>query len=409
VTAETQNRQAAGEDGFTGLLSSRSFLCLMGAVFLAYANISVFFGFHDYLRHLPIDPSEHGLLIGALAATALLVRPLLSPVVHRDNARGLLTAGTLLAAGSLAAYSLAAGFWAMLTVRMLHGLSFALVGTALMALLVEIIPQGRSAQFFGYLAVITLIPNTLVPPLLPALETLTGGYSRILLLFAALTLCILPLIAFAAPPLADHADRQRPTPLTGRQIAEDLTDPRVLALLAAMLLLYGGHALVFFFLDGFGRSLGLTCAGLFMTMSTVGEIGIRVAAGQHFDRLAKTRLAIASLLALALLYILLPFAAGPLTFVALGLFFGLGWGVAMPVCNGLMFDISRPEFRAFNINLGLQMFQAGFFLGPIVGAPLIAGRGYPALFFAAAGISVAAAALLLLPGRPTIRSARQGG
>ncbi len=389
---------AKNEESFIGLLHSRKFFCLMGAAFLAYANISVFFGFYDHLRTLSIDPADYGVLIGALAAVALLVRPVISPFFHAGNARSLLFLGTSLAVASLAAYSLADGFWSLLLIRLLHGISFAVVGTALMTLIVEVIPKNRSAQFFGYIAVVTLIPNTLVPPFLPFLGKLLGGFNHILLAFAALTLLMFPLV-WSVEKGSDKEDKKPVSGLTGQEILEDLQDPRVLLLLLSMLMLYCGHALIFFFLDGYGRSIGVAYAGVFLTLSTIGEIGVRVVAGSFFDRCDKIRLSICTLVGLALCYFLLALIPGMWLLFALGLLFGLGWGIAMPVFNGLMFDVSKPRFRAFNINLGLQMFQAGFFLGPIIGAPLLAKWGYGMIYHLCAGISLLAAALMFLQSK----------
>lgn len=369
-------------------------MCLMGAAFLAYANISVFFSFVDHLRTLPIAPADYGSLIGALAAVALVLRPVISPFFHSGNARFLLFLGTGLAAFSLAAYSLAGGFWSMLIVRMLHGLSFAVLGTALMTLIVDEIPAEKSAQFFGYLAVVTLLPNTLVPPLLPFLHAFLGGFNRILLLFSGLTLLMIPLV-FAVGGKATGKKRGiSTTGLSGREIAGNLKNLRVIRILAAMLLLYCGHAMVFFFLDGFGRSIGVAYAGMFLTLSTLGEIGVRVAAGSVFDRMDKSRLAALSLVGLSIAYLVLALSPGKWAFFALGLCFGLGWGIGMPVFNGLMFDVSAPKFRAFNINLGLQMFQAGFFLGPLIGAFMLSGWGYTAIYGVCAAMSISGAALM---------------
>jgi len=385
---------------FVGLLHSRKFFCLMGAAFLAYANISVFFGFYDHLRTLPIDPADYGVLIGALAAVALLVRPLISPFFHAGNARSLLFLGTSLAVASLAAYSLADEFWSLLLIRVLHGLSFAVVGTALMTLIVEVIPKDRSAQFFGYIAVVTLIPNTLVPPFLPFLGNLLGGFNQILLVFAALTLLMFPLVWAIEGDGTDKERKSVPTGLTRQEILEDLRDPQVILLLLSMLMLYCGHALIFFFLDGYGKSIEVAYAGVFLTLSTIGEIGVRVVAGSSFDRQDKVRLSIRTLVVLAICYVLLAHSTGIWLFFALGLLFGLGWGIAMPVFNGLMFEISKPRFRAFNINLGMQMFQAGFFFGPIIGAPLLARWGYGTIYHLCAGLSILAAFFMTIIKKP---------
>ena len=384
-------------ESFIDLLHSRKFFCLMGAAFLAYANISVFFGFYDQLQILPIDPADYGVLIGSLAAVALVVRPIISPFIHTGNARSLLFLGTSLAVASLAAYSLAGDFWSLLLVRLFHGISFAVVGTALMTLIVDVIPKNSSAKFFGYIAVVTLIPNTLVPPFLPFLHNLLGGFNQILLAFAALTLLMFPLV-WSVERGSGQEDKKPASALTSREILEDLRNPRVFLLLLAMLLLYSGHALVFFFLDGYGKSIGVAYAGVFLTLSTVGEIGIRVVAGSIFDRWDKIRLSICTLGGLSFCFFMLAHHPGMWQFFALGLLFGLGWGIAMPVFNGLMFDISRPRFRAFNINLGLQMFQAGFFLGPIIGAPLLEKWGYGIIYQLCAGMSLLAAVLMFLQG-----------
>ena len=381
---------------FADILVTRKFFGLMAAAFLAYANISVFFGFYDHLRTLAVDPTDYGILIGSLAAAALALRPLISPFFHAGNARTLLFFGTILAVGSLAAYSLAEGFWSLLCVRLLHGISFAVVGTALMTMIVEVIPQERSAQFFGYIAVVTLIPNTLVPPFLPFLHRLFGGFSQILLAFAVLTLLMFPLIRMVDDKEKANGGEKVASVLTGREIWADLTDFRVVFILLSMLFLYCGHALIFFFLDGFGNSLDLAYAGIFLTLSTLGEIGIRLVAGSIFDRCDKMRLSLAMLVGLALCYALLAHTEGKWLFFTLGILFGLGWGIAMPVFNGLMFDVSKPRLRAFNINLGLQMFQAGFFLGPILGAPLLAKWGYTMIYHLAAAMSCLAAVLMLL-------------
>ena len=163
-----------------------------------------------------------------------------------------------------------------------------------------------------------------------------------------------------------------------------------------MLMLYCGHALIFFFLDGYGSFIGVAYAGVFLTLSTVGEIGVRLVAGSIFDRWDKIRLAIWTLAGLAVCYFLLAHVSGKGLLFALGLFFGLGWGIAMPVFNGMMFDVSKPRFRAFNINLGLQMFQAGFFLGPIIGAPILAKWGYGTIYYLCAGMSLFATVLMIV-------------
>ncbi|MBN2125469.1 MAG: MFS transporter [Deltaproteobacteria bacterium] len=379
-------------------LRNRECLFLFSATFLAYANVSVFFQFYAYLRTLPVDPRGFGILMGVFSAVSLILRPLISPFFHRANARRWLYVGTGMVMASLSLYGLAGGFWSLFLVRALHGLAFVVLGTALMTMTIEYIPKDRSAQFFGFLSIIILIPNTLVPPVLPLLSRGLGGFNGVLLLFAGISALVFPLIRGVGAVRGEKDPSGASAVLGFREILADLANPRVSVLLTAMLLLYCGHALVFFFLDGYGRFLGFAGTGFFLTLSSVSEMGIRVTAGTLFDRINKTRLAGCAMVGLALAYAALAHVPGRVSFFALGAVLGLGWGVAMPVFNGLMFDISEARLRAFNINLGLQMFQGGFFLGPFIGGPVAAHWGFAALYQLCAVLSLLSAGLVLFMG-----------
>ncbi|MEW6264637.1 MAG: MFS transporter [Thermodesulfobacteriota bacterium] len=376
-----------------GSLWNGSLLFIYLATFLSYANFSVFFRFYEHLQSLPISPRWYGLIIGLYSATSLIVRPLVSPLIHPGNQRRLLYAGTAAVMASLAAYSLADGLGTMLAVRIFHGLAFVIQGAALMALTVTRIPPEKSGQAFGLLSIIILIPNTVIPPALPFLEKSLGGFNHVLLGFSALTVLIYPLLMGRSNPDDLRKEAGESRRLTAREIWDDLRDTRIVAVLAAMLCLYFGHAAVFFFLDEFGRTINIAEAGFFLTLSTAGEIGVRLAAGSFFDKMNKSKLAAWALAGLALGYLALSQAGGRWSFFGLGLVLGLGWGVAMPVFNGLMYDLSATRYKAFNINLGLQMFQGGFFLGPILGGLMAAHLGLLALFGLCGLISLLAAGL----------------
>jgi len=262
---------------------TRDFVVILTITFLTYANISVFFEFFAYLKTCPIDPSWFGTLIGIFAGVSLLARPLVIPFIQPGNARGFLILGTVLAVLALGFYSLTQSLWGLMGVRIFHGLAFVVMGSALTALMMSHVPKGGSARFFGILSIVILIPNTLVPPLLPTLTRAMGGLPMVLLGFAGLT------------------------------------------------------SLIFFLLP----------------------LGLRM----------------------------------PL-FLVLGSLVGLGWGLAMPVFNGLMFDISAPRFQSFNTNLGFQMYQAGFFVGPFIGSALAETAGFRPVFFLAALISLAGSLMM---------------
>ncbi len=389
-----QARNPACEPESAGVPSSiltPEFAVLAGITFLTYANISVFFQFYAYLETLPIRHEWFGLIIGTFAAVSLLVRPLVSPFFQPGNARRFLVLGTIMVMCSLASYSLVHSLPGILAVRVLHALAFVVMGSALMALIVEYVPKERSAQFFGILSIVILIPNTIVPPILPYLLSVAGGFEQVLAGFAVLCLAVFPLLAFVRPRKAQAEKRTSHGRLTGAEIRENLADPAVALLLLAMLAMYCGHATIFFFLDGFGHSMGFGRTGFFLTLATAGEIGVRLAGGPYLDRADKSRTLGWTMAGLAVCYVLLANANREWLFFVAGACIGLGWGVAMPVFNGFMFDISRPKYRSMNTNLGMQMFQAGFFVGPFIGGAVVPRWGYGALFGLCAALSLTGA------------------
>ncbi|MFH1152826.1 MAG: MFS transporter [Pseudomonadota bacterium] len=374
------------------------FAVLAGITFLTYANISVFFQFYGFLGTLPVDPEWFGLIIGTFAAVSLVVRPLVSPFFHPGNARGFLVLGTVMVMASLASYSLARSLYGIMAVRIFHGMAFVVMGSALMALVIEHVPKDHSAQFFGILSIIILIPNTLVPPVLPFLTAALGGFPGVLLGFAALCSAIFPLLFLIRPRTPEPGSTGDRRPLTPGEIRENLTDPGILILLSAMLMMYCGHAMIFFFLNGFGKAMGFAGTGFFLTLTTAGEIGVRMVGGSFLDRMDKSRTLALTLAGLAIAYTVLAFSSLQWLFFLTGAGIGLGWGIAMPVFNGLMFDISLPRYRSMNTNLGMQMFQAGFFFGPFMGGAVVPRWGYKTLFCLCAAMSLAGALLTRIPG-----------
>ncbi|MCB2168918.1 MAG: MFS transporter [Deltaproteobacteria bacterium] len=382
-------------DSASVTLWNRQFILLNAAICLAFANLAVFFQFYGYLRTLTIDPRWFGLIIGAFSATTLILRPLISPLLRPDNSRRWVLIAATFVILSLLSYNFTDTFKGLMAVRVFHGAAHVVMATALLALVVGFIPRRKSGQAFGAISISTLLPYALVPPLLLGLTRMMGSYPRVLAFFGLIMLFMVPLIlSSGSRKRADEAVPRREK-ISGGDVWANLKDTRVCFLLLAMLLFFSGYALVFFYLAGYGAKLGIIDAGLFFTLSTVGEIGVRLLAGSLFDKTNKAYLLAGALLFVALGYLALAHVPGRFAFFALGALLGLGWGVAMPALNALLFDISEERFRALNTNLGMEMFQGGFFIGPFIGGLILASHEFSSLFYLCAILSAAAAGAAL--------------
>ena len=362
----------------TDSLWTREFIAINAIAFLTYCNIAIFFQFHDYLATLNIPPNQIGFLIAIFSISALIIRPIISPMVTDENSKKWMFAGCCLLVGSLALYNFSTGFWSMAITRTLHGATYVMLGTAATSKLVSIIPKDRSAQAFGLFSVITLLPFAVVPPLMEPLSDFLGGFDGAINVSAAMMLINLPLIGLFKSH--DSETTLNTSRYTIRDGLLNLRNPQVWSLLVINLIVWTSFTTIFFFLKGFGDKIGIPNPGLFFTVSTFTEMAVRVLAGHLFDKADKKLLLTASILILAGGYLAIGMVSGPSGFFILAFALGLGWGIILPVINGFLYDVSEPRFRGLNANLATQMFQAGFSLGPLAGGMILSHFGYFSLF-----------------------------
>ncbi|MFZ5587100.1 MAG: MFS transporter [Thermodesulfobacteriota bacterium] len=371
------------------------FLALNLIYFLALANMAVFFHFVRFLDGLGFDHDQAGLIVGSFAFIGLILRPLVSPLMGPGNARRYLFWSTLATVASLLAYPLVQGFAGWLLLRLVHGAAYITMATAATAALVGVIPPARSAQAFGVFGVVTLLPYAVIPPFLEPLERLAGGYTQLLAVTGLAMLGILPLLVLLAPP-GGAARQSQPGRLGWAELRQNFRLPGIALCLSLSLAAYCAFAALFYFIEPAARDRGLSgVVGLFFAVNTAAEIATRLFLGRFLDRVRKGLALGLSLALVAVCFVLLAMVSGQWELLALGVGFGLGWGVAMPLFNSVLFDLSPPRLRAVNANLGMEMFSGGFFLGPGLAGFLTQHWGFAPLFLACAGSCLAAGGLAL--------------
>ncbi|MDD3295009.1 MAG: MFS transporter [Geobacteraceae bacterium] len=367
-------------------LFSIGFLVINLQFALVTAIAALFFAFSGYLASLGIGPGAAGFIISADALAALLIQPVIAPLVHPGVARRWLLGGSLVFSAALFILAQADSAPLMIAARLLQGAGFICVVSALVTMVVQCIPPEMSGRAFGWISLIRLIPYAVIPLFFDLMKLAPSSFGGALKLagFAAL----MPILALALPR-ARHSQQSAAVAPGLSGMLESLRSPAALMVLLSSLFFFCGYAAVFFYLKQFGVSRGITDASLFFTIATVAMIVIRISGGWLFDRYDKVMMCVAGLFAAALCYALLPACSSSGMFFALAGIAGVGWGVSMPLQAAVMFDISDPRARAMNQNLLMVMMQAGFFLGPLLGGWMISASGYKALFASLAALTLA--------------------
>lgn len=366
-------------------LLSLEFSLLAGISFFAFCNLAVFYGFHAYLGQIGIAPEWRGFLLGLEPFTAFVLRLVLIPLIGVGNATRVLLAGLLLVL-VLVSYRWALTVPSLALLRILHGAAFVVLVSACVNLVVRFIPEERSAQGFSLFSLTTLLPYAIMPPLAERLLPWVGGAANLYAGVALLAIPALLLLVWGGPRLEaalsglDQGLTRRPS---RAELVADLREPAVRALLAFNLCFYLSYSAVYYFLKDFGGHLEGHAVGDFFLFSTAMILALRLTSGLVLDRFPKRPFLI---LATAVLVVTVPslaLATSEAGLEALGLCYGLGVGLALPLLNALLFERSPPALRGVNTNLSLFMMDAGFFLTPWLGGLFLAGGGAVGTLFVA--------------------------
>jgi predicted MFS family arabinose efflux permease len=368
-------------------LFSFGFLTLNLQFALVTAIAALFFAFSGYLVHLGVSPATAGFIISADALAALVVQPLITPLIHSGTVRYWLCGGSLLLSAALFMIGNVTSVPLLVAGRLLQGAGFICVLASLITMIVRFIPPDMSGRAFGWVSLIRLIPYAIIPSFFDLMKIAPSSFGAVLNIAALAAL--VPALALALPLPRQAVDQESPRPPGLSGMLDSLRSPAVLMLLLSTLLFFCSYSAIFFYLKQFGTGRGITNSSLFFTIATVVMIIVRLCGGWLFDRYSKVLMCVAGLLAAAVCYALLPLSSGRMFFILAGLS-GLGWGIAMPLQAAVMFDISTPQSRGMNQNLLIVMMQGGFFLGPFLGGQLISGSGFGALFGCLAAVTFAA-------------------
>lgn len=383
-------------------LLTYEFVVLCLAATFGFCNIAVFYGLASYLERVGIDPAWRGAVLAAEPLAAFLARPFLSVLLPPRRALALARLSMAGMGIILPCYQFAYDIPSLLVVRVLHGLSFVCLVSAVTVLLASTVPPRMAGRAFGYFSLSSLVPYALMPPLTEWLLPRVGDEAQA---YAWTALLTLPALALMAPLGARLAGPTRPGMDTGQdrrppsrgEVLENLRRVPVLLLLGTNALVFAGTTQVFFFIKQYALSLGVADPGLFFTVSTVASILVRLLAGPYFDRIPRRGMAMLGMLALGACMALFALAGdAALLFVLAGVY-GVCLGVALPLINAAMFLESPAHLRGMNMNFMLFMMDAGYVLGPVVGGALVAATGGFGILFAVSAASAVTGALLLAP------------
>jgi predicted MFS family arabinose efflux permease len=347
--------------------------------FAQFAFSSVFFilipTIPIYLSRLGSTEAGIGVLIGAMSASSIVLRPLVGRTLLRAHEKDFMIAGALLYALSSIAYLIAKPFWPFLIVRILQGIGLALFATASFTLVTRISPEARRGQSLGLFYLSINVAFALAPSFGILLMN-HFDFSIVFLVCCGFSLCSLFITTRLGKRAIDPSDERsiRSQPFLSREALPA-------AIMAFMGSLIWGAVTAFFPLYALSR--GVANPGLFFAALAITLIVARGFGGKILDIYRREKLLFPCLAAQIIAMTLLAFSKNLPMFILVAVVWGMGNAFLYPTLVAYATDVAGPaRGPAIGTYLALSDFGAG--MGAVIMGIILELTNYPVMFLSLA-------------------------
>jgi MFS family permease len=323
--------------------------------------------------------ADAGLVSGALAFTALLLRPLVGWVTDAWRRRPLVLIGTACYGLASIVYLLSPSVSYLILGRAVHGFGLSNYTTAANAYLADIAPAKRRAEAIGWYAV-AMDAGLIVGPAVGFFIASLLGFRRLFYFSAGLAFTAFVVSIFARERRAPRTGRASWSPRTGIVALDALP----LAWTAACLGM--GFGPVAAFLAIFATSRGIANPGFYFTVQAIALLSSRSFAGRLADRRGRAFVMVPGMAMIALALGLLPLANDFPHFMVSAALFGMGFGATQPATQALVVDRVPVEQRGMAMSTYFLGFDAGISVGSIVLGQVSQAVGFAVMWPIAAAV-----------------------
>ncbi|MFA4985555.1 MAG: MFS transporter [Candidatus Brocadiia bacterium] len=361
-------------------------------VLLTLANFVTFLGFYCLIPVMPkfaesLGANENmiGLIIGAFSISALFVRPFTGNLVDRGNRRLVLIVAMSLFSLSFVSYAYAESFNALLILRLVHGISWGVLGTTLATFAADIVPAPRRGEGLGFYGMASSVAMTLGPTI-GVMALFAGSYAFAFAAAGAIVWMGMVFSALVKIPAAQGRGSQAET--GWRRFIEVRAIPLALLLFFSAFM-YSG---IISFIPLYAEQFGLGSSALFFAVFAGGVLLSRPFSGRLFDRLGENIIIPPGLLAMCACVLLLGITQEKAWYLVAATLGGIGFGTVSPAYQAMAINRVEPRRRgAANATLITAM-DLGIGIGSITLGVVAGFFDYRSMFIVSSLSGVAALA-----------------
>jgi predicted MFS family arabinose efflux permease len=349
-----------------------------------------------FLVRLGTREAEIGVIVGVYGAASLVARLLVGGALSRYSEKAVLMAGALLFGLTFLALIVFRPFWPLVMVRILQGVSFAALDTAVLAFVVSATPLRQRTRAIGYFM--------LAPPVAQALAPAFGmfllNYFGFVVLFLTCTgLCACTFL-FAWMLRARQAAPTEPsaTPQRSRFLDWRVIPPAIPSFLHGIV--WGS---VMAFLPLYALENRITNPGLYFSAVGTMLIAGRMFGGKVLETISKEKILISCLFVLMVSMVVLSASSTLFMLAVVGLIWGTGGAFFFPTAMAYVLErtgssdgITVGTFRAVS--------DFGIAIGPTIVGVVLPHTGYHLMFLFLAAVFLASLCYFYVYSKRTQRT-----
>ncbi|CAM4227067.1 MFS transporter [Paenibacillus alkaliterrae] len=300
-------------------------LFLFTAFYMLYPTLPLF------IKQMGGNETQVGLAMGAFMLTAVIFRPIVGGLLDRFGRRPFMLWGLLLFAAVMYMYDWIGGIVALLALRIVHGMSWAISTTSMLTAVTDMIPAARRGEGMGWFGMSMTLAMA-IGPLLGIWIIQSQSYHALFLIAVGLSFVALFLTFGAKMPF---------TPQSGARKVE-FFEKSVLPVTVSVFFLFIAYGGITAFVPLFADSLEVN-SGTFFLVYAATLVLSRPFAGKLSDRYGETLVIIPAFVITMLALIVLGFSTGLLGVLAAAVLYGIGFGSAQPVLQSAIIRLAHPD------------------------------------------------------------------
>ena len=316
-----------------------------------------------YAYQLGAAATVVGIVTGAFAVTALVLRPVAGPAMDYYKKNRLLSFAIGLITLSFIIYGFSRSITMLIVARLIHGIAMSVSAPLSLALVSNILPNDKMASGIGIYSLGSAIATAIGPSIGLKMADIIS-YNGTFFICAVLMLLAFVLSFLLKTDSPERAQRFR---ISIKQIiAPEVLWPTLVIFFVAF-----AYSSINSFIAIYGELSGVKEIGLYFTASAICMIIIRPISGRIADKYGHDKSIVPGLVIFVAALMLISFSRSLPMFILAGAVTALGFGSSQPLIQTMIMQLVPRSRRGAAGNTNYIGIDCAFLLGPSIAGTVI--------------------------------------